>query len=793
MFRSRFLDGKRDEVGRRHGIETKEATARTHHRALYCERLNALQSDPKPVGPRFRLEARHDQLRPLRFFESEKDIASFLSLVETVRRLQWDSDVSGYAETKTVAIGAPPVHLVAFVAVIAGRDGDELTAAVLGLGPPAEFGAVAIRAVGVVVRRLTLRKGGPGVGADLAVLIVGAFVWNRRSRERSSRGFRRAVSRAPVDVHCRANLLDVPALETPANEALRLAQSIFRYDDRAAQPCHEGRHRRNWRGIHGELPPRHERYGEQVRDAAEGDPLVDLGRIHEVATVGAACSSCIHRGFPEVRARSSAYQSGGTQEPWNEAQRRTPSDSVSDRVSRRYTSIQQPFDLCQGPLMASRARSHGIVVALGYIGCAAGLSCTTLNEPAETRVWSNAERIYGEGSEPELAVGDGGDAMVLWKEDFPHRYVFASRYTQSEQQWSPGEQINLGGGNLLDQLDISMDAQSNAVAVWGEELGSHVVFFGMPADVEGAWIRPASRIDGSTADGVAPNGSGPRVSMNRGGTAWAVWTQSADASHEVWANRYTRATGWESPVRIDGNVVLASFPAIAVDPNGDAVAVWTAVEETTFEVRAALYASGEGWAAPERFEQEDAADAGAPDVGVDARGRAVVVWSCGESIWSNSSLSGSWLGSVRIDPGNLSDVGRPDVAVYPDGRAVAVWSGMTSERLDVWHATYVPGDGWTTAALLETDDSSSATAPRVAASEAGTAIAVWKRTGTAGEVIEATALVRGTPSETVSISPSDQRVLGDPRVKMDPSGDGIALWTVGVGESRGVWVSHWTE
>ena len=43
---------------------------------------------------------------------------------------------------------------------------------------------------------------------------------------------------------------------------------------------------------------------------------------------------------------------------------------------------------------------------------------------------------------------------------------------------------------------------------------------------------------------------------------------------DIWANRFTPAAGWGVAELIETGAYTAAFPQVAVDPDGNAVAVW---------------------------------------------------------------------------------------------------------------------------------------------------------------------------------------------------------------------------
>ena len=61
----------------------------------------------------------------------------------------------------------------------------------------------------------------------------------------------------------------------------------------------------------------------------------------------------------------------------------------------------------------------------------------------------------------------------------------------------------------------------------------------------------------------------------------------------MWANHYVPADAWGEALLVDSaEPGAAASPAIAVDPNGNAVAVWTKAETSIRDVWTARYSVG---------------------------------------------------------------------------------------------------------------------------------------------------------------------------------------------------------
>jgi len=256
-----------------------------------------------------------------------------------------------------------------------------------------------------------------------------------------------------------------------------------------------------------------------------------------------------------------------------------------------------------------------------------------------------------------------------------------------------------------------------------------------------AW--QAAALIGPAVDGDVYN---ERIALGANGDAVAVWQDIASAGPAVniWANRYSPATGWGTPTIIGGGADGAADPQVGVDGGGNAIAVWVQPD--------GIYDYSSGNPVPIRY-----------------------------NIWSNRYVPGSgWTGAALIetldgDAFTPRSAGEPQIAVANNGRAIAVWNqgNAFNSGADVWANTYSPGGGWAVAGILS-DGSSSAGGAVAAIDAAGNTMAVWSqvvgthinlfasRNGGAAVQIESGT---GNPSST--------------QVAMNANGEAFAVWGQG--------------
>jgi hypothetical protein len=123
------------------------------------------------------------------------------------------------------------------------------------------------------------------------------------------------------------------------------------------------------------------------------------------------------------------------------------------------------------------------------------------------------------------------------------------------------------------------------------------------------------------------------------GNAIAAWVQEdAQNWRSVYAARYVKGTGWESPVPLEtstGHVSIVSIE-IAMDPRGNAMVTWIQFVGTDERLFAARYSNVGGWSAPVPFNIGTGASA-YPHLAADGAGNVTLVWdhccNVGYDVW----------------------------------------------------------------------------------------------------------------------------------------------------------------
>ena len=311
----------------------------------------------------------------------------------------------------------------------------------------------------------------------------------------------------------------------------------------------------------------------------------------------------------------------------------------------------------------------------------------------------------------------------------------------------------------------------------------------------GGW--GTAEVIGTTDNGYA---NLPDIAVNAEGNAMAVWEQWNDEGHiySIWANRYVPGNGWETAELIETNDAgNARIPHVAVDPRGNAIAVWTQYTFNGSDIWSNRYVPGTGWGTAEEIETEKGYAVGA-EVAFDSDGNAIAVWKHWDgirySIWSNHYIPGSGWGTAELIETNDGNANRPKVAVNARGNAIGIWSQWDGNYSSVYSNRYVPEVGWGTAELIETNDGNASSHTEIAIDADGNAIAVWTQRDDHNRwKIWANRYVAGIgwgTAELIGTNGDDVDVY-DPQVTINANGYAMAVWELYDGNSDHIYANRY--
>jgi len=252
------------------------------------------------------------------------------------------------------------------------------------------------------------------------------------------------------------------------------------------------------------------------------------------------------------------------------------------------------------------------------------------------------------------------------------------------------------------------------------------------------------------------------------GEAVGIWVEDikGEFNHAVWryAMKPRGSSTWSAAANIggEGDAFEGSQPALAMDPNGDAVFAYSSNASLSHPIAAAssLDAGAPGWTAPAGISDGSQSLGGGLAVAIDAKGTATAAWARNNGAnnivqFATRSLGKAWeaapAGSTSTPgPNDLSPLGTsagtPSIAIEPDGTTTVAWvaGDSVNERTR-------PGSGGafnaaTTIASTETFPEEGQVA--LAAGADGSMVALWD----AKEVVSAARRAPG--AATFSAAPN---------------------------------------
>jgi plastocyanin len=224
-----------------------------------------------------------------------------------------------------------------------------------------------------------------------------------------------------------------------------------------------------------------------------------------------------------------------------------------------------------------------------------------------------------DAEEPQVAIDPSANALALWSRDDGSRFVVQSS-RRVAGAWEKPLDVSVAGQSAQEP-QVALGPAGNAVAVWSRFNGSNeIVQAAVGSGGGGAWGLPAD------LSAAGQNADEPQVAIDPAGNAVAVWTRRNSPTDVVQSSRRPAGGNWEAAVPLSVAGDSAEAPQVSLDPNGNAVALWSRTDATPRVIQAAERPAGGGWLPPELI-SVIGRSANEPQVASDSVGNAVAVWA----------------------------------------------------------------------------------------------------------------------------------------------------------------------
>jgi hypothetical protein len=370
---------------------------------------------------------------------------------------------------------------------------------------------------------------------------------------------------------------------------------------------------------------------------------------------------------------------------------------------------------------------------------------------------------------------------------------------QSEFEWSFWVTDGFFSGTILIENQNTGSATEPKVK-FGPGGHGQVIWSQADGGVTNIWARALRNFNLESPlriETEAGNANSPQVAVDDNGNAVAVWSQSDGTNWRIQANRFTPASGedeagtWGSAEPISNDGTDASAPQIAVDSNGNAIAVW-------IQPDGRVYANGYNgdWGTPQPIDANNGEPSG-PQIVMDSNNNATAVWAQNSRIYANRHVAGAWGTAEPIDNGTGTATAAPQIAVDSEGSVTVVWSQSDGTYASIWTNRFT-GSGWGNAITIENLDGN-ANVPQIAMNPGGTAAAVWSQSSPTAETRSRIRSAHFNPADasgpsggwSMDADPidnfsrqiyvpaiTDQGVSTEPRIAIDGDGNILVVWTV---------------
>ncbi len=418
------------------------------------------------------------------------------------------------------------------------------------------------------------------------------------------------------------------------------------------------------------------------------------------------------------------------------------------------------------------------------------------------RSFSEPIELSPAATEPDVAMTPAGEAVAVWRhfDVESGEYVIQASFRQPGGGFSAPDEVSTSPAAALPQdLHVVFNAAGEAALVWVQKDPSSTDpnQFSVLAS-----LRPAGG-GFSTPAIVSPqpltlgnDAENPRVAIDAAGDVTVLWSYFDGTNSVIQAASRPVAGSFSAPSSLTADGEDAFSPSVAMDSAGDAIAVWDRSNGTNDVIQSSTASPGGSFSSP--VELSDASQSAfEPELAMDPAGDAVAVWT--RSNGTNDVIQSSTAspGGSFSSPVELSEAGQnasnPELAINPGAVVAVVWQRSNGTN-EIVQASTGSAAGSFSAPVELSAAGQDALFPGVAMDGAGDATAVWKRSNGTNEIVEAAGYDVAAPVLRDLSVPSSGTVGTPVTFSVDPFDVWpIASTTFGFGDgakAEGTSVSH---
>ncbi len=340
--------------------------------------------------------------------------------------------------------------------------------------------------------------------------------------------------------------------------------------------------------------------------------------------------------------------------------------------------------------------------------------------------WSQITTLSSAGQDAQgcrVAIDSSGNAVSSWSRFDGNYSIIQSASLPYNSSWSQSVNVSLSGANA-EAPELAMDyigSVGNAVLVWHRYNGSNFIVQGSQLESGGSW---------STPDNLSASGQDafiPEVAVDSNGNAITIFSRYNTSEFTSCTVSLLHGQNWSSSSTLSNPSQPANGPQVALDPSGNAVAVWSEFNGTNYVIKTSNLPYGSSWSTVQSL-SDSSQNAFAPSVSLDGDGNAVVAWLRFDG--SNyivqaavASFGGSWSTPVNLSSSG-EDANNVMVKMNSAGQALVVWDQTSATDSCVYSASYSIGGTWGSTESVSSRGNF-ARFPSVGLDSSGNAVAVW--------------------------------------------------------------------
>ncbi len=334
--------------------------------------------------------------------------------------------------------------------------------------------------------------------------------------------------------------------------------------------------------------------------------------------------------------------------------------------------------------------------------------------------------------------------------------------------------------NQATTPDLAVNATGYAIAVWSEFNGQNIKIRSATKSSNAGW---SGITDLST---IGEDSYNPMVAMNAAGNAVVVWESYSVSNSKINVKMREFGGSWSDIVILSDPSISAANAKVAIDSIGNIVVVWEKYDGDSVGIQAIRRTYYGVWSAPEDI-SEPYEYAFQPQVTTNSTGSTIAIWTGFDGTNLNTECASYSINGVWSNPTYLSiqgyDAMNPQVAINNYGSAVAIWSGFDGNNF-ITQASILPSNGNWSFPMYLSEPGEDAYNAQVAIDPSGNGVAIWTRNDGENLLVESSSLFSNYSAtlnsyfwtDPVSLSDSGQD-SASPMVAVDPSGNAIAVWT----------------